>query len=467
MKNLFKEQINFVISLFVLFSLTGLSLIRMNSMGAIVQEFYSKKLRVMERSRTLQMGYRDIEFHMAAFGAGTLTAQKCLYRLRESRELIQKMTSNYLDLIQDGNDNPSVQENIIELKNGVEQSRQFFTRLESAYSNGSQAQVVNLLQSDWSTIRSQVMTPLFSLYDNNVQSADDDYEKAVQLQRESARQTQLGLAIGTLVLLLSAYRFNQLRKKHDLKLQSELSLQKELNNAQSLNIKNAKLTSLGEMSAGIAHEINNPLAIIMGSLTLISKFRDQPEKLDAKLQSVKKSAERIGKIVSGLKKFSRTGGEPNYQAHSLSKILNEALVLTEIKSKRHNVTVQVDIRTEAETLCDEVEIEQVIINLINNSVDAIQYLSERWIRVELTEQSELIILRVMDSGPGIPQEIRDKLFEPFFTTKKVGEGTGLGLSITKGILDQHGAKIRIAAEFPNTCFELQFQKKNVATNLAA
>lgn len=240
----------------------------------------------------------------------------------------------------------------------------------------------------------------------------------------------------------------------------DLTGTKELENAlkleQAKSIKNSKLASLGEMSAGIAHEINNPLAIIAGSVGLLEKLASQPEKLASKIQAIKSSCERISRIVKGLRKFSRTGDKTDLKNHELSKIVKEVLILTEAKSKRHSTPVSVDYRSNAQILCDEVEIEQVLVNLINNAIDAVKPRSEKWVKVELFDEGASVVLRVTDSGLGIPESVRNKLFEPFFTTKIVGEGTGLGLSISKGILDEHKATISVRVESPHTCFEIRF-----------
>ena len=107
-------------------------------------------------------------------------------------------------------------------------------------------------------------------------------------------------------------------------------------------------------------------------------------------------------------------------------------------------------------MCDEIEIEQVLVNLINNGIDAVKNLPEKWVRVTIFEDPTQVILQISDSGSGIPEKIRHRLFDPFFTTKGVGEGTGLGLSIAKGILDEHHATISVLAEAPHTCFEIRF-----------
>lgn len=234
-----------------------------------------------------------------------------------------------------------------------------------------------------------------------------------------------------------------------------------LKSAEAQIIQTAKLASLGEMSAGIAHEINNPLAIILGSVGLLTKFAAQPEKLAAKIESIQKAAERIARIVRGLKKFSRSSDKGLYKNHALSKIVQEALVLTAAKSKQFDTPISCEIKTEALIYCDDVEIEQVLINLIHNAVDAVKNQNEKWVKIQVFEKDEQLVLQVADSGPGIPENIRSKLFEPFFTTKKVNEGTGLGLSISKGILDEHRASISILPTRPNTCFQLCFEKVEV------
>ena len=227
-------------------------------------------------------------------------------------------------------------------------------------------------------------------------------------------------------------------------------------------IQASKLASLGEMSAGIAHEINNPIAIIVGSAELLQKVANNPENLKAKVEVIQKSCERITRIVNGLKKFSRSSEKHNYTSRSLAAIVRESISLTEVKAHRNETLVYCDIKSDAHILCDEVEIEQVIINLSSNAIDATKEKKEKWVKIEVLDEDSSVVLRVTDSGTGIPEDIRNRLFEPFFTTKSVGEGTGLGLSIAKGILDEHKATISVIVDHPNTCFEVRFQKAEKA-----
>jgi PAS domain S-box-containing protein len=239
---------------------------------------------------------------------------------------------------------------------------------------------------------------------------------------------------------------------------AELRMHREMEAQKSNLLHQSKLASLGEMSAGIAHEINNPLAIIIGSAELLTIYRENEQKFTTKIDLIYRSCDRISKILNGLKKYSRTADDTKHAVKNLCAIVDEVVVLTEIKAKRTGVNVRRECPEELLILCDEISIEQVLINLINNGIDAVKNVDDKWVRVTVHAEGEDIFLRVIDSGPMIDQELEQKIFDPFFTTKKVGEGTGLGLSITKGILDEHSAQICLNRSFSTTCFEIQFKR---------
>lgn len=215
------------------------------------------------------------------------------------------------------------------------------------------------------------------------------------------------------------------------------------------NIQFSKLASLGEMSAGVAHEINNPLTIILGSLELLTKYKDDDEKFSKKVQTIEKSVHRIAKIVKNLKKFSRTSDSDNKKVLSARAIINECNELIELKSKRHQIDIKLVSENDFQFYGNEIEVEQVIINLLTNAVDAIKELDERWIHIEITSSGQII---VTDSGAGIDEKVLLKLFEPFYTTKAIGEGTGLGLSISKAIVEDHAGTLSYDSTQKNTTF---------------
>lgn len=230
----------------------------------------------------------------------------------------------------------------------------------------------------------------------------------------------------------------------------------ELEFEKARGIRNAKLASLGEMSAGIAHEINNPLTIIGSTARILPRYVNDPDKIAQKVKTIEASVERMAKIVRGLKKFSRTSPNSDMKIHKLESIIQESTTLIESKSNTEGVPVHFKASFDGFIFCDEIEIQQVMINLISNAIDAVRSLDDRWVNIELCSEEGRAVVYVRDSGKGIPREIVDKLFLPFFTTKDVGDGTGLGLSIVKGILDAHSASIEVKTEVPNTCFEVKF-----------
>ncbi|MBY0515430.1 MAG: PAS domain-containing protein [Bacteriovoracaceae bacterium] len=241
----------------------------------------------------------------------------------------------------------------------------------------------------------------------------------------------------------------------------KVNMEKSLKEAEVKLIHTSRLASLGELSAGVAHEINNPLAIINGAIELMKKNPNDVVKNAERLETISKSKERISKILNGLKKFSRASEGAALKDCSLIDLIHESLSLTEIIAREKSVTITVDNQSVQKIQCNDIEIEQALINLISNAIDAIKQLNERWIKISIHDDLDFIVLRIMDSGQGISKEIEHKLFDPFFTTKVVGEGTGLGLSITKGILNDHKASIHLVSGISNTCFEIKFPASKV------
>lgn len=230
-------------------------------------------------------------------------------------------------------------------------------------------------------------------------------------------------------------------------------------------IQSAKLASLGELSASIAHEINNPMAIILGTLPQLLKIENMPDTFKKKILTIQKAGDRISRIVRGLQKYSRSSDKVDVKVNNLSEIIAESIVLCDIRAKKLNVKIINLVDGVFEIHSNELQIEQVLINMINNGVDAVKNEVEKWVKISIKEDVEFYKLFIEDSGNGINGAVVQKIFDPFFTTKKVGEGTGLGLSIVKGILKEHHAKISVIEDHPNTCFEIIFLKartRNVA-----
>jgi C4-dicarboxylate-specific signal transduction histidine kinase len=190
----------------------------------------------------------------------------------------------------------------------------------------------------------------------------------------------------------------------------------------------------------------------------LERVKNDPEKFAAKVNSVKDAVGRISKIVQGLRKFGKNTTESVQKFTPAADVVRESLVLTEPRAKLFFVNLDVQLQTGAKILCDEVELNQVLVNLINNGIDAARELPEKWVKLILFEEEAEVIFQVRDSGVGLTVQVQQKLFQPFFTTKEVGQGTGLGLSVSKGILDQHRADIDYKLIDGHTCFEVRFPK---------
>jgi PAS domain S-box-containing protein len=220
----------------------------------------------------------------------------------------------------------------------------------------------------------------------------------------------------------------------------------------------AQLASIGEMSAGIAHEINNPLSVLKGMADLLPRKVESKEGILSVQASLHRAIDRITKIVKGLKRLSHQSLNEKGDVALLSDIMNDTLdFCKEILSKK-GVDIQVGEIPVAKVQCHPVQISQVLLNLINNARDAIALNDEKWIRVESTYDDESIFIKIIDSGHGIAPEIAQKMMEPFFTTKTVGKGTGLGLSLSLRIIKEHQGKLEYLADEPNTTFLIQLPR---------
>ncbi len=220
-----------------------------------------------------------------------------------------------------------------------------------------------------------------------------------------------------------------------------VELQNELDLERAKLIHSSKLAILGEMAAGVAHEINNPLAIISGSSRLLQTKSSDPSAVVSSSEKIERASDRIARIVRGLRKFSSRSEDIKFGRYSLKAIVQEAIEMTRAKCQMASVDLIVEDFEEVEVLCDDVQVLQILINLISNAADANEGKSSAWIKVKVVPIDKKIEIFVQDSGQGVSDLVADKMFNPFFTTKAVGAGTGLGLSISKGIAREHGGDL--------------------------
>jgi two-component system, NtrC family, sensor kinase len=233
---------------------------------------------------------------------------------------------------------------------------------------------------------------------------------------------------------------------------------RRLREAQSHLVQSEKMASLGQLVAGIAHEINNPLAFVVNSLFLVKEGLDRIGKepqdeipsairgrlgnLRANIRDASDGTERVKDLVSKLRTFSRLD-EGQFKAVNIHESIESVLLFL-----RHKLEDRIVVERSFEgpdiLECFPGELNQVLMNVIANAIDSIEGAGTVMVSTRLDEGNFVITVR--DTGKGIPEEIRSRIFEPFFTTKPVGRGTGLGLAISYGIVEAHHGSINFTSE---------------------
>jgi PAS domain S-box-containing protein len=245
----------------------------------------------------------------------------------------------------------------------------------------------------------------------------------------------------------------------DITARKQMEAQIEANKEQL--VASARLSALGMMAGGIAHEINNPLCIIHALASdLIDIIKDEgkapPEMVARNGTRIRETSNRIARIIKSLRLISREGSGDKSQPTSIGKILEETLEVCTARFKANAVKLHLPERVpELSVRCREVQIAQILLNLLQNAFDAVaDQKSERWVQVDVKQHDDSVVVSVTDSGPGIPLELRSRIMEPFFTTKPVGHGTGLGLSLSRTIAEKHGGKLEYSEVEGHTRFSL-------------
>lgn len=243
--------------------------------------------------------------------------------------------------------------------------------------------------------------------------------------------------------------------------------QEKENEIQRTRLREAsKMATLGEMAGGIAHEINNPLTIIQNLSSRILKIlpRNSNGPMETKileesfrhLDTITSTCDRISQIIRGLRSFSRKADGDPFALMPLKDILNETIELCRKRFYLSGIDFRIATIPDLTISARSCQISQVLLNLLNNSYDAIKDQKEKWIEFGFFQVNEhLIELSITDSGHGIPKEIAEKIMNPFFTTKPVGKGTGLGLSISKEIIEAHSGTIALDGSSPHTRFVIR------------
>ncbi len=207
-----------------------------------------------------------------------------------------------------------------------------------------------------------------------------------------------------------------------------------------------KLSGLGTMVSGIAHELNNPLTAIMGNAELLSMNEDVTDRQKKSLDVILQESLRAARIVNGLLMFAREHG-PERRLINVNDALMESVNLKRYNLKVNNVDLQLSLSDSLPpTLADSHQLQQVFVNILNNACDALAASKGGTLKIGTEQKGKQLKIVFEDDGPGIPRENIKRLFDPFFTTKEIGKGTGLGLSIAYGVIQEHGGSIEVESE---------------------
>ncbi len=232
----------------------------------------------------------------------------------------------------------------------------------------------------------------------------------------------------------------------------------ELRQANLELVQASKLAMLGQMSVSVTHEINQPLTALR-ALSYNSRLllqRGSIEGLDKNLKSIADLTDRMGRITTQLKSFARKAPLTNKPVR-LATAVENVLVVLDNRICSEEITLQIDLQESLRVFCDENRLEQVLLNLFGNALDAMKDTSGKTLSVRAWTAGQRVMVRVADSGPGIPREVLPRLFEPFFSTKPPGEGLGLGLVISSGIVHEFGGTLRAMNVEGGAAFEFDLK----------
>lgn len=263
------------------------------------------------------------------------------------------------------------------------------------------------------------------------------------------------LYLGFLIsLLLSALIYASLNnEKLQLQVKSRdkrlKKLHLDIKANQSKRLHSNKLSSLGEIATGIAHEINQPLQVICIHADLCNEnlIKENYQQVNKNFCAIMSQVDRIEKIIQQVGSFGRDSEADNYKNEEPADIFNNVMNIVINQYKQENVELRSVLPTSLPYIfCNKTQIEQVLVNLLINAKDAVEHSAKKVVFIKAHNQQNKLYIEISDSGLGIEEDKLDKIFVPFYTTKALGKGTGLGLSISYSIIQQHKGKLKVSSE---------------------
>jgi C4-dicarboxylate-specific signal transduction histidine kinase len=230
--------------------------------------------------------------------------------------------------------------------------------------------------------------------------------------------------------------------------------------------KQTKLTAMGQMASSIAHEINNPLSVIRMNAEILLEFcseAKQSEKILEKCRKIISTTDRISGIIRALKSISASSTKPTFQWTPLSTVIEDVVDLCSPRFKLANIPLEIDFKgiKDLSFLIDSAQVSQAMINLLNNSFDAIQALPEKWVRLTANIDGSNLNLSVTDCGTGISEDILKDILNPFFSTKENHNGLGIGLNLVHSYAAFHDGTLQYSLVDGHTTFSLELPLKKI------
>jgi PAS domain S-box-containing protein len=270
----------------------------------------------------------------------------------------------------------------------------------------------------------------------------------------------------TVWVLATAERmeFAPLMRPRFIRVEKDLTERKEseqlINEQRAKMEATARMSALGEMAGGIAHEINNPLAILQLRARQIMQLVKSQAPFAMQLrqagESIQQTTDRIATIIQSLRMIAREGHGDPFEPTPVQTLLNHVLELCSARFQSHSIQLRIEPFSPGLLVwCRPVEVLQLLLNLLNNAFSAVKILPEKWVNISVHDRAGDLEIWITDSGPGIVPELQPKIFQPFFTTKPIGSGTGLGLSISKAVALDHHGDLWIDPDCPHTRFILR------------
>ena len=234
--------------------------------------------------------------------------------------------------------------------------------------------------------------------------------------------------------------------------------QRKVKEQQNQIIKNSNLAVLGEVSSGIAHEINNPLQTLTFQLEILRRSlkNDPGPKVEDTMSNMHATLSRVAKMVTGLKNLTTKTGPDSPDLIDLGMLIEDVKNVRGPALRDNQISFDFSCPKGIQIKGIYSEVSLVLMNLMNNSIEAVEKADKRWIRINVTQANELVTISISDSGPRIPDMVASQMMRPFYTTKDPSKGAGIGLAIANSIVSKNGGTLYYDAVSPHTRFVIEY-----------